>query len=197
MGPHGQVVPVRGRRRALGAYCRVPSHKHLGVILDNHLNFHEHLLETRTKVDKMLNPLLNLKSKVCSKHLEKMYNSFILPKIEYGSLLYGATTDDKYLDMLDKLHNRAAIIVSGVIQGTNIAKLLKSLNWKTLHERRTEKRLVLMYKHNKKLTPCYLAEIYDDLKTPCQRLDLRPVRELRLPARARPKHRCVGQPLAS
>jgi hypothetical protein len=38
-----------------------------------------------TKCNMMLNPLKALKTSVQSTHLERMYTSFILPHLEYGS----------------------------------------------------------------------------------------------------------------
>jgi hypothetical protein len=46
---------------------------------------------------------------------------------------------------MDKIHYRAALMVSGCLWGSNNAKVFKCLVWMTLGQRRQEKKLVLMY----------------------------------------------------
>ena len=138
---------------------RVTSHIHLGVILDQHLNWREHFNYIRCRADKMLNPLTALKSRFTSKHLATMYTSFILPVVEYGSILYSGASIES-LSNLDKVHYRAALIVSGCIHGTNTNKLFKTLGWRALGNRRDEKLALLMQKTRLGLVPSYVRKIY-------------------------------------
>lgn len=50
---------------------RGPHHKHLGLFLDENLNFQHHITETIVKCNALLNPLKSLKATLQSKHLEK------------------------------------------------------------------------------------------------------------------------------
>ncbi len=57
---------------------RVQSHKHLGIILDESLNFKEHVNTLIGRYQKMVNPLKALSFKMPSKHLEKIHNTFMI-----------------------------------------------------------------------------------------------------------------------
>ena len=128
----------------------------------------------------MLNPLTALKHRLSSRHLELMYMSFILPVIEYGSILYDSAP--LYAtDQLDKLHYRAALTVSGCIQGTNAHKLLKTLNWKSLSERRIEKKSILMHRIQHKSTPSYVLNIFSALENQANREGLRSRHQYNIP----------------
>jgi hypothetical protein len=63
------------------------------------------------------------------KHLEMVYHTFILPHLEYGSILFANET---YLSKLDRIHYRAGHLVSGCVHGTNTNKVLGSLGWMSL-----------------------------------------------------------------
>jgi hypothetical protein len=107
---------------------RSSSHMHLVVILDANLSFNdEHLTKTITTCNNMLNPLRALKATVQSRHLEKIYMSFVLPHLEYGSILFDSSSQN-LLGQLDKIHYRAAVRISGCILGST-QKVLKCLDW--------------------------------------------------------------------
>jgi hypothetical protein len=64
------------------AMPRVKSHKHLGVILDKSLTYENYINNTIEKCNHLLNPLKALTSSVQSKHLERIYQLFILPHLD-------------------------------------------------------------------------------------------------------------------
>ena len=114
---------------------RVQSHKHLGIILDESLNFKEHVNTLIGRYQKMVNPLKALSFKMPSKHLEKIHNTFMIPILDYGDILYQSAPKFN-LAALDRVHYRAACNVSGVIHGSSTVKVLRNLNWQTLDSRR-------------------------------------------------------------
>jgi hypothetical protein len=161
---------------------RNTSHKHLGVILDECLSFNVHLTKVITRCNNMLNPLKALKTYVHSKHLERMYMSFILPHLEYGSIIF-ASSYQNLLAQLDRIHYRAAVLVSGCVHGSNSHKVLKCLDWPTLADRRELKRLSLMYEVTHNVLPPYLGNLFDNYRNLVPDRRLRIINQFRLPAR--------------
>ncbi|CAH1775134.1 unnamed protein product, partial [Owenia fusiformis] len=62
---------------------------------------------------------------------------------------------------LDRLHYKAALIVSGCIKGTNTNKVLKILNWAPLSEKRKQKKLLLMHDVYYENAPPYISNIFN------------------------------------
>jgi hypothetical protein len=58
---------------------------------------------------------------VKSKHLELINMSFIIPHLEYGSVIFDSA-NQSLINKLDQIHYRAALLVSGCIQGTSKIK---------------------------------------------------------------------------
>ena len=112
----------------------VRDHKHLGLALSSDLTWNKHIDEICLKATKRLDMLRGLKCKLSRKSLEIIYNSFVLPVLEYGDIIYdgcGVGNDIK----LNKVQYDAAQIVSGAMYGTSSEKLLQELGWETLSSR--------------------------------------------------------------
>ena len=101
--------------------------KHLGMTLDRKLKFADHVEILADKLSKTINPMRKLANILTTKHLETIYQSFILPLIDYGDIIYNAAPDYSLL-RLDQIHYQAACIVSGCIKGSNKIKVFKNLN---------------------------------------------------------------------
>lgn len=158
------------------------SHKHLGVLLDEKLTFEKHITNIVVKCNSLLNPLASLKHSIQSKHLEKLYFSFVLPHLEYGSLIF-TSANAGILAKLDQVHYRAALIVSGCIKGTSRVKVFRCLDWMSLEERRNEKKLVLMFDVENDSVPDYVANNFIEFRNPVLDERLRNICPYRLPAR--------------
>ena len=66
----------------------VLNHKHLGIILNDKLNWTEHIKQSLKNVSKSLDVLQKLKNRLDRRTLETIYFSFIRSKIEYGSIVW-------------------------------------------------------------------------------------------------------------
>ncbi len=165
------------------------SHKHLGFVLDNNLNFKDHVNHLVVKIQKLINPLKHLSRKLKSRHLNTIYCSFIAPHYDYGDVLYAAANIET-LKQLDKLHYRAALLISGCIQGSNSAKVLRILNWQSLESRRTECQKIYMFKATKLTVPVYVMSIFDRYKPNIVTArNLRDIKPFRFPANYSSKFR--------
>ena len=65
----------------------VMSHKHLGIILTNDCNWHEHIEHIKAKAWNRINVMRKLKFKLDRKSLQTMYFSFIRPVLEYADVI--------------------------------------------------------------------------------------------------------------
>ena len=164
------------------------THKHLGLILDSTLSFEQHLTHVITKCNILLNPLKSLKTSLQSSHLEKMYFSFILPHLEYCSIIFDSANMN-ILSRLDQIHYHAALIVSGCIWGTSCEKTFKCLGWMTLEQRRREKKMVLMFDVENNNLPKYVNDNFTVFKNPVVDNRLRNQRPYILPPRMSLKFR--------
>ena len=63
-------------------------HKHLGLILDEKLNFMEHLNKNMSKAYKGVAILRKLQNIIPRKFLLTIYNFFICPHLDYGDIIY-------------------------------------------------------------------------------------------------------------
>ena len=62
------------------------SQQHLGVILDKHLNLHEHI-ERKIKIcNKLIGTIKHLSVHYPGKSLLTIYKSFIRPHLDYGDI---------------------------------------------------------------------------------------------------------------
>ncbi|CAH1803242.1 unnamed protein product, partial [Owenia fusiformis] len=75
------------------------------------------------------------------------------------------------------------------IQGTSTEKLLFSLGWKALSQRRDERKATHMFKVSKELVPSYVLDIYTPFLNQRHRPGLRSFRTYHIPARASTKFR--------
>ena len=88
--------------------------KYLGVIIDDKLNFSEHVKLIETKVARAVGIVGKLNYYIPQKALLTLYYSLIHPYLLYGLVAWG-NTFPTYLDRLGKLQNKAI----GIIHGSN------------------------------------------------------------------------------
>ena len=67
---------------------QTPYQKHLGMFLDNKLNFGEHLKYISNKVNKSIGLLHNLQNSLPRRSLVTTYKSFIKSQIDYGDVIF-------------------------------------------------------------------------------------------------------------
>ena len=80
-----------------------PSHKHLGIILQNNCRWDEHIRFVINKTSILISCLRSYKYKISRKALETMYKSFILPLFDYADIVWDNCTDTQS-KMLENLH---------------------------------------------------------------------------------------------
>ena len=97
----------------------VMSHKHLGIILTNDCNWHEHIEHIKAKAWNRINVMRKLKFKLDRKSLQTMYFSFIRPVLEYADVIWNNCTQYESNE-LEQIQNEAARIVTGATKLVSI-----------------------------------------------------------------------------
>ena len=114
---------------------RVSSIKYLGVILDEHLTFEEHISHVHNKASKKLGILYKSKDYLDRPTKILLYKSLILPHIDYCDLVYMHTTE-KNFKKLQLIQNCACRILLGADKDTSVKQMHQQLELPTLHQRR-------------------------------------------------------------
>ena len=139
---------------------RVESVKSLGVYIDKHLTWHDHIDKLCTeKVASAIGALKRVRSFITIDASIQIYQALIQPHFDYCCTVWdglGETLSTK----LQKLQNRAARVIMRSSYDTDASVLLDSLRWDNLSLRRQKLKLGLMFKTLKSNAPSYLQEFF-------------------------------------
>ena len=136
----------------------IKTHSYLGLLFSNNLKWGEHIESIAVTARNRLNMMLPLKYKLDRKTLELIFQSFVLPVMEYGIPVWGGShTCD--IDKLEKINCDGMRLVTGAPAGSNIAKLYQDTKWTSVREKCARATLVMFYKILNKQTPTYLSAL--------------------------------------
>ena len=133
----------------------VDKFKYLGIVIDNKLNFKEHVSYTETKIKKKLGYLSRV-----SKHLSMftrllIYNTIIKPHLTFCvTILYHALLKD--VNKLQMLQNRGMRIILRCSRYESIKNMLFMLNWLDVKEWIQINGLVYIFKIMNGMMPEYM-----------------------------------------
>ena len=136
------------------------STKFLGVMLDKHLDFKEHIQYIKGKISRGLGILVKCRRLFTHKTLLTLYNSFVYPYMNYCITVWGNTCDS-FLDPIVKLQKRAVRVIEGAKRYSHtdpIFKKLKILKFRQIYLYSVQL-FVFKYHHN------ILPHIFDDFFT--------------------------------
>ena len=136
----------------------VENHKHLGLTLSSNGKWHEHITNIVKSSSKILGIMRKIKYTVSRKTLNQIYISHLRPLLEYACVVWdGCALYEK--EMLNKIQNEAARIVTGLTKSVSLSNLYSEINWHSLAERRKYLKLIHMYKIHNGLCPDYLQNL--------------------------------------
>ena len=138
---------------------QVPSQKHLGLILDQKLDFNEHLKVTSSKVSRGVGLLRKLHHILPRFSLLTIYKSFIRPHLDYGDVVFDQAFNESFHKKLECLQYSAALAITGAIRGSSREKIYHELGIESLKSRRWFRKLALFYKIYKTKHPPYLYDL--------------------------------------
>ena len=135
------------------------SQKHLGLILDDKLNFKQHIDSAITKINKGIAVIKKLRYTLPRKSLITIYKAFLRPLIDYGDIIYDQPQNESFCEKLEAVQYKVALAITGAIQGSSREKINQELELESLKSRRWYKRLSCMYKIMNEETPLYLKNL--------------------------------------
>ena len=102
---------------------KVQSFKFLGITIDSNVSWKDHIEKVRTKISRSIGVIRHLQRTVPSPTLKVLYNSLILPHLQYGILLWG-----KQASELALFQKRAVCVVVKAKYLTHTDPIFKELN---------------------------------------------------------------------
>lgn len=134
---------------------RVHSLKHLGVIIDENMTWHDQVNNIKKKVLSGLYMLKKGRDLFPMQTQSLIFKSVIAPHIDYCDVIWG-TCSANDLDVIQKLQNRAAKIITRANWYDSSTNALTMLNWDNIKKRQEYHEAVTMYKIINDYTPHYL-----------------------------------------
>ena len=139
---------------------KVSEFNFLGLTIDEHLSWKSHVLKISNKIARTLGIMCRLKNFLPTHVLRILYNSLILPHLQYSILAWGFR-----MGRLDKLQKRAVRIITRSKYNSHTDPLFRKLNLfkaKDLFELNV---LKLFYKCKKKSLHFYLSNMLIDFSS--------------------------------
>ena len=97
-------------------------HKHLGIILDDKLNFQSHIKEAITKARRGIGIIKYLSRYVNREMLDQVYKLHVTPHLDYGDILYHKYDPEMrqgFTETLEQVQYSAALAAAGALKGTS------------------------------------------------------------------------------
>ena len=130
--------------------------KHLGLKLDEKLNFKEHLKDKFAIVNKGIGMVKKLSRNVPRHSLVTLYKTFIRPHLDYADIIYDKPNNMNICKKIESLQYNTALAITGAIRGSSKEKLFEELGFEYLSLRRWLRKLCLFYKIVVNKSPNYL-----------------------------------------
>ena len=131
----------------------VSSFTYLGVIINKHLTWQDHVEYVSGKINKKLGLLRRIRACLPLEARLLFFNSYILPIFDYADIIWWDRGNKTSMSQLQILHNKAARIILDLPQFVSATESLSKLEWKLLN-RRAEHRLFFLYKCINNLFSC-------------------------------------------
>ena len=133
--------------------------KHLGMHLDEKLNFNHHLEEKIAKANEGIGLIRKLAHILPRQSLLTIYKSFIRPHLDYGDIVYDQPNNENFCNTIKKVQYNSALAITGAIKSTSQCKIYNELGIESLKFRRWFRRLCVFFKIKTTKMPKYLYEL--------------------------------------
>ena len=129
---------------------RASSQKHLGIVLDEKLNFKQHIESAIVKINIGVAVIKKIRFSLPHKSLITIYKAFLRALIHYGDIIYDQPQNESFCEKLESVNYKAALAITGAVQESSRERLYQELGLESLKSRRWYSRLYGMYKIIKK-----------------------------------------------
>ena len=133
--------------------------KHLGLYLDEKLNFHDHINGKILKANKGIGIIKRFSNTLPRKSLLTIYKSFIRPHLDYCDIIYDQPINESFCTKIEHIQYNAAPAITGAVKGTSQTKLYKELGLESLKFRRWFRGLCTFLKIKTSAKPEYLFNL--------------------------------------
>ena len=137
----------------------VKSAKHLGVIIDNKINFYEHIKVLECKIARSVEILTKLKTILPKQNLLQLYYALVHSHLTYGISIWGSTYPS-YLQKLRKLQKKALKAICNVPYRSPAKPLYTQLNILQIQNVYKHENAKFMFNCNKTLTPTPFSNFF-------------------------------------
>ena len=120
------------------------SQKHLGLFLDNKLDFKKHLDEKINKCHKIIGMMKKLSKSVSRPSLLTIYKSFVKPTLDCGDIIYGKPHKGSLMEKIEWMQFNAYLVITSAFKGTSREHLYQELGLESLKDRRLHQKLFLL-----------------------------------------------------
>ena len=168
----------------------VESHKHLGLVINNKLSWHDHIDYLTEKVTRRIGILRMLKFRLTRSCLRTVYITHVRSVMEYCCTIWDSCNAEQALT-LERLQRDCLRIITGLTAYCRNDNLYRESGLDTLFERRRQQRLVLLYKAAiLSECPSYFLSILPPLRNDPTARDVRHIRRSLVSLLLRCKHSC-------
>ena len=136
--------------------ARTSCQKHLGLHLDEKLNFSQHINIKISKANKGIGIIKRVSHILQRKPLLTIYKSLIRLHLDYCDVIYDQPNNESFCTKIERIQYNAALAITGAIRGTSQIKLYKELGLESLWFRRWFRRLCTFLKTKIHGKPKYL-----------------------------------------
>ena len=154
--------------------------RYLGVQIDSNLNWDKHTDAIKTKANRALGLIKYSKKYLPSDVLNKMYRGIVEPHLSYCCSVGGCCSESK-IDVLQKIQNRAARIVTSSPYDASAAPIIQNLGWPTISNFVRKDTTALTYKSLNSLAPNYLRKLFAKCSDDRERFLRSPETDLKIP----------------
>lgn len=137
----------------------VQSQKLLGVIIDQNLSWDKQIDAVCLNVTRRITLLKMLSKYIDTANMTTYYNSYILPILDYGCMIWGRCSKGNLLRLV-KLQKRAARIILNSDLMTPSETMFKRLKWLSFPKRVEYHTCIMTFKALNGLAPEYIKEIF-------------------------------------
>ena len=138
---------------------QTPYLKHPGSILDERLNFDEHLRYIANKVNTSIGLIWELLKCLPIRSLVTIHKSFIKTHLDYGDVIFDQAYNNSFHETLESPQYNTSLATTGAIMGTSKEKLYQELGLESLQHRRWFRTLCIFYKIFQNQSQRYLYEL--------------------------------------
>ena len=132
---------------------RVTNSKFLGVIIDEHLSWDKHIEQIGSKISKNIGIISKLKNTLPERILLMLYNTLVLPYINYCPMIWAHENNCTKINSIYKLQKRAVRIICKKGYREHAAPYFKKLNLLTINDISRTQLLQFVFKSRHKLIP--------------------------------------------